>query len=61
MQARTRRFIMSTEVIVVVLLIVALAFAGLVYLERNSRKNGKDSEESNVKSEESPTANQTNG
>ena len=40
---------MSSEAIVI-LVIVALAVAGLVYLERNSRRNSKDSEE--VKSEE---------
>ena len=40
---------MSSEVIVV-LAIVALAIAGLAYLEMHSRRNKKDSEE--VKSEE---------
>jgi hypothetical protein len=35
---------MSSEAIVV-LVIIAFAIAGLVYLERNSRRNKKDSEE----------------
>ena len=40
---------MSSEGIVI-LVIVALAVAGLVYLERNSRRNSKDDEK--VKGEE---------
>ena len=42
---------MSSEVIVV-LVIIVFAIAGLVYLERNSRKNKKDGDESKVQSEE---------
>jgi len=38
---RAWRFIMSSEAIVVVVLI-AFAVAGLVYLERNSRRNSKE-------------------
>jgi hypothetical protein len=41
MQPRIRRFIMSSEALVVIVL-VALAIAGLVYLERNSRRNKKE-------------------
>lgn len=42
---------MSSEVIVV-LVIIVFAIAGLAYLEINSRKNKKDSDESKVQSEE---------
>jgi len=39
-----RRFIMSSEAIVV-LVIVAFAVVGMFYLERNSRKNRNDNDE----------------
>lgn len=42
---------MSSEAIVI-LVIVVLAVVGLIYLERNSRRNSKDGEELKVKSEE---------
>ena len=42
--ARARRIIMSSEAIVI-LVIVAFAIAGLFYLERNSRKNRGNSDE----------------
>jgi len=41
---RARRFIMSSEAIVV-LVIIAFAGVGLFYLERNSRKNRSDNDE----------------
>jgi len=44
MLVESKEIIMSSEAIVV-LLIVAFAIAGLFYLERNSRKNRKDSDE----------------
>jgi hypothetical protein len=42
---KTRRFIMSSQVIVV-LVIVALAIAGLVYLEVHSRRNKRNEKKS---------------